>query len=244
MASFIGQPMFPVDFLRPTRASFDNIGNSIDGGVNGVGESITSELAGGGMITATYERMVLQGPDERHEVINWLGARLNGGYRFINVPIVNDKIGAFPIINGAVRPIVSGIPHSDGSYFDDGSGYSQATVYGEITAQAGLRAGIISVRVYGASRTVFRWSDWFSIYHDVKGWRAYRSWDLLSVTDETNPVYQIAISPPLRQAVSVGTRVELARPTCVMKLRRGETVPWDYEGWYQSRPSINFVEAF
>lgn len=244
MANFIGQPMFPVDFLRPTRASFDNRGNSIDGGVNGLGESITSELSGGGMITATYERMVLNGPDERHEIINWLGARLNGGFRFINVPIVNDKIGAFPIINGAVRPIVKGIPHSDGSYFDDGSGYSQATVYGHITEAANLRAGIISMRVIGAARNVFRWSDWFSIHHSVKGWRAYRSWELLDQTEEENPVYRIAISPPLRQAVAVGTPVELARPTCVMKLRRGETVPFEYEGWYSARPSINFVEAF
>jgi hypothetical protein len=243
MAVYTGQPMFPVDFLRPTRARFDLIGNAIDGGVNGVGDSVTTELSGGGKITATYERMVLQGPDERHEVINWLGARLNGGFRYINVPIVNDQIGAFPTINGAVRPIVKGVPHSDRSLFSDGSGYSQATVWGELTEAAGLNAGIISVRVYGAARPVFRWSDWFSIYHDVKGWRAYRSWQLLDKTSETNPVHMIAVSPPLRQAAAAGTRIELARPTCVMKLMRGETVPFEYEAYYQSRPTINFVEA-
>lgn len=244
MAVYVNQPMFPVDYLRPKRASFDNPGSAVDGGVNGVGESISMETSGGGIITATYSEMVLEGPDQRHEVINFLGARLNGGFRFINVPIVNDKIGAFPVIRGAVRPIIKGIPHSDGSLFSDGSGYSQATVYGELTADAALNAGIISMRIYGASRDVFRWSDWFSIYHNVKGWRAYRSWDLLHKTSEANPVYQIAISPPLRQAASAGTRVELARPTCVMKLQKGTTVPWDYSGWYSSRPSISFTEAF
>jgi len=257
MAIFTGQPMFPVDFLRPTRASFDNRGNAIDGGVNGLGESITSELSGGGMITATYERMVLQGPDERHEIINWLGARLNGGFRFINVPIVNDKIGPFPVINGAVRPIVKGIQHSDGSFFSDGSGYSQATVWAKLIENAPLRAGQITMRIYGASRDL-RWSDWFSIYHNQngassKGWRAWRYWENEKLNEGTETVegvslsfkdYRLAINPPLREATVAGTRIEAARPTCVMKLRRGETVSWDYEGFYQSRPSINFVEAF
>lgn len=242
MATFTGQPMFPVDFLRPTRAKFDQIGNGIDGGVNGEGDSSSIEFSGGGKVTATYERMVLQGPDERHEIVNWLGARLNGGFRLINVSIVNDRIGPFPIINGTVRPIVKGIQHSDGSFFSDGSGYSQATVWGELTETAALNAGIIKVRVYGASRKVFRWSDWFSIYHTVKGWRAYRSWDLIDQTTEENPISTIAITPPLRQQTPAGTRIELARPTCVMKLRRGETIPWDYEGYYQSRPTANFIE--
>lgn len=242
--SYTNQPMFPVDFLRPTRASWDNPGSAVDGGTNGVGEGLSIETSGGGMITATYEGMVLEGPDERFEVLNWLGARLNGGFRFINVPIVNDKIGPFPVIRGAARPIIKGIPHSDGALFSDDSGYSQATVYGEFTEAANLNAGIVSMRVYGAARGVFRWSDWFSIYHGVKGWRVYRSWDLLDQTDEENPVYRVAISPPLRQAVPAGTRIELARPTCVMKLSGGSTVPWAYDGFYSGRPTISFAEAF
>lgn len=244
MAVYTNQPTVPIIYLRPTRASFDNPGSALDGGVNGNGESITIETSGGGIVTATYERCVLQADDpERHEVINWLGARGNGSFRFFNVPIINDGIGPFPIIDGKRRPIVSGIPHSDGSLFSDGSGYSQATVYGEITEAAALGAGIIKMRVYGAARQL-RWSDWFSIYHPTKGWRAYRYWEVISKTEEPNPVYTLGIAPPLREAVTAGTRVELARPMCVMKFPRGFTVPWDYEGWYQSRPTLQFVEAF
>lgn len=244
MAVYTNQPDFPVDFLRPTRAIFDNPGSAMDGGVNGQGEGISIETSGGGIITAVYENMVLEGPDERHEIINWLGARLNGSHRFINVPFVTDKIGPFPVINGAARPIITGIPHSDGSLFSDGAGYSQASVYGEMTAGAALNAGVLSVRVYGAARRVFRWSEWFSIYHPNKGWRIYRSWELIDQTDGANPVSQIAISPPLREAVTAGTRIELARPRCVMKLSRGQTLPWDYSGYYSSRPTVSFTEAF
>lgn len=241
MAVYTGWPMFPVDFLRPTKARFDNPGSAIDGGVNGLGETISSEMSGGGIITATYERMVLQGPDERHEVVNWLGAHLNGGFRFMNVPIVNDGIGPFPVINGKRRPIIGGIPHSDGSLFSDGAGYSQATVYGEITEV--VHSGIIRMRAYGLERPL-RWSDWFSIYHPNKGWRAYRYWKVIDKTDEANPIYSLALAPPLREAVTVGTRVELARPTCVMRIARGQTVPWEYDGWYSSRPTVSFTEAF
>lgn len=294
MAVYTDQPTAPIMYLRPTAASFDVPGSGLDGGVNGAGESISIETSGGGMVICTYDRCVLQADDpERHEVINWLGARLNGSYRFINVPIINDGIGPFPFIEGKRRPILSGVSHSDGSLFSDGSGYSQSTVYGEITEDAGLNAGIIKMRVYGAARPL-RWSDWFSIYHPIKGWRAYRYWEViergepatenvpieynreylltlfgedmldyllttvsggldylltsqLAVTEYYQRSYQdytLAIAPPLREAVTAGTRVELARPMCVMKFPRGFTLPWQYEGNYQARPTLQFVEAF
>eukprot|EP00913_Durusdinium_trenchii_P008088 g7585.t1 len=173
--------------------------------------AITIDFSGGGVVTATYERCMIEADDtERHEVINWMGAYGNGGYRFFTVPIINDGIGPFPVINGRRRPIIKGIPHSDGSLFTDGSGYSQATVYGEITEAANVGAGIIRMRIYGAARDL-RWSDWFSIYHPTKGWRAYRYWEVIDKTDEANPVYTLGIAPPLREAIIVGTRAARLR---------------------------------
>lgn len=244
MATYINQPTIPILYLRPKRAGFDVAGAGIGGGVNGLGQSISSNTSGGGLVTCTYSECVLQGDDtERHEIINWIGARGNGGFRFFNVPIINDGIGPFPFIRNKRRPIIDGIPHSDGSLFSDGSGYSQSTVYGVITANAAVGAGVISLQLFGAARPL-RWSDWFSIYHPTKGWRAYRYWDVLSKTDEENPVYQLAVAPALREAITVGDRVEFARPMCVMKIAEGATVPWEYEAWYQSRPTLQFAEAF
>lgn len=244
MGSFINQPTVPIMYLRPTKAYFDVVGAGISGGTNSFSEDITIETAGGGRVICNYERCVLQADDtERHEVINWLGARMNGGFRFANVSIINDGIGPFPIINGKRRPIIDHIPHSDGSLFSDTSGYSQATVYAVITANAVVGAGVIQMQVFGATRPL-RWSDWFSIYHPTKGWRAYRYWEVQSVSSDENPIYTLAISPALREAITVGTRVELARPTCVMKFPKGFTLPWEYEANYQSRPTLNFTEAF
>lgn len=253
--------MLYVDFLRPTRMSFDNPGAGIGGGKNAYGEAVSTDFSGGGIITGTYENCVIfgmdHGDDERHEYVNMLGARLNGGYRFINVPIVNDGIGPFPMINGRRRPIIKGIPHSDGSFFSDDSGYSQATVWAKLRSAAALNAGQLRIRIYGAARDL-RWSDWFSIYHDQngdksKGWRAYRYWESDKTAEGTETVdgvslaykdYTLAIAPPLREATAANTRIEFARPTCVMKFVEGFTVPFEYESWYQARPTLRFTEAF
>lgn len=261
MSRYLNQPMLYVDFLRPSSMSFDNPGNGIGGGRNAYGEAVSTDFSGGGIITCTYGRCVIFGrdfgDDERHEYVNQLGARLNGGFRFINVPIVNDGIGPFPVINGKRRPIIKGIQHSDGSFFSDTSGYSQATVWSKLLTNAALNAGQISLRIYGASRDL-RWSDWFSIYHDQngdtsKGWRAYRYWESEKTDEGTETVegvdlgfkdYTLGIVPPLREATVAGTRIEFARPTCVMKLPDGVTLPFSYDGYYQSRPTLQFTEAF
>jgi hypothetical protein len=244
MATYINQPTVPIDYLRPRSAAFDVVGSAMDGGVNGLGEAISIETSGGGRVVCSYSDCVLAGDDtERHEIINWLGARGNGGFRFFNVPIHNAGIGPFPVINGRKRPIITGIPHSDGSLFSDGAGYSQGTVYGEVAASASVGAGILKMRVYGAARPL-RWSDWFSIYHPTKGWRAYRYWDVIDKTDEANPIYTLAIGPALREAVAAGDPVEIAEPKCVMKFPQGVTVPLEFEVWYRSNPTLQFVEAF
>lgn len=257
MASYLNQPTVPVVYLRPTGMRFDTLGGAEDGGRNGLGHSISRDISGGGDVTATYSRcFVGQDDTERHEVINWLGARGNGSFRFFNVPIVNDAIGPFPVINGKRRPIIT-VPHSDGSFFSDGSGYSQSTVWGKFLSSAALNAGQINIRIYGAARDL-RWSDWFSVYHNQdgassKGWRAYRYWESEKTAEGTQTVdgvamsyqdYTLAITPPLREATASGIRIEFARPQCVMKFPPGFTLPWDVEGWLQSRPTLEFVEAW
>jgi len=242
MAVYTGQPTLEANFLAPVKAIYDVTGSSIDGGRNGVGESQTIEMSGGGIVTATYEDCKIKDP-EQYEYVNWLGARLNGGFRFINVPIITDWFGPFPKVGGLPAPIVSGITHSDGSSFSDGAGYSQATVWGTVATAAALNAGIIKMRVSGLDRPL-RWSDWFSIYHPNKGWRAYRYWEVISKTDDPTPLYTLAISPPLREAVTTGTRVEFARPRFVAKFKSEFTLPSVVEAFFVTQQSIQFIEAF
>lgn len=251
MGRYTGLPTLDIDFIKPTEMSFDTKGGGLEGGRNGLGESVTIETTGGGVFVASYENCFAQTPEE-HEYINWVAARMNGSFRFINVPILSDFVGPFPFISGRPTPIINGIPHSDGSLFSDDSGYSQATVFGTMGAAAALNAGQITINIFGASRNL-RWSDWFSIYHTVKGWRAYRYWEASDPVDITVDVdgvtytgsqYVVSLDRPLREAVPAGTRIEFARPRCVAKFPVGVTLAWRVKGFMRSSVSFQFVEAF
>lgn len=249
---YTNQPTLDVDFIQPQSMSFDVVANAVDGGRNLAGQSISSEITGGGFVTAAYRDCYGQ-EREAHEYFNWLSARLTGSFRFINVPLKTDWMGPFPMVDRSPFFRVTGIPYSDGALFSDGSGHSQTPVFGAVTASATGGAGVISIRVYGAYRPL-RWSDWFSIYHETKGWRAYRYWDVASMSSEgseevsgatlTYRDYTLAIQPTLREAITAGQRVEFSRPKFVAKLAPGEAIPWDVKSFWVAQPTLSFVEAF
>lgn len=242
MASFIGLPTVEIDFLAPERADTDTKGAANEGGRNLLGESSPMELSGGGIVT-----MALSGckivSEEQHEYICKLGARLNGGFRLINVPIPTDWWGPFPRIGQVKAPYVTGIPHSDGALFSDGSGYSQATVSGEMVTGAAVNAGILHINAYGLNRPL-RHSDWFSIYHENKGWRAYRYWDVIDAPVSPDGAYALAITPPLREATPAGARIEFARPRFVGRFPADFTLPSTVEAFFVTKHDIRFTEAF
>ncbi|MER8560191.1 hypothetical protein [Mesorhizobium sp. M0578] len=251
MGRYTGLPTLDIAFIKASEMSFDTKGGGLEGGSNGLGESVTIETTGGGVFVASYENCFAQRPEE-HEYINWVSARMNGSFRFLNVPVRSDWMGPFPLFNGVPKPIIGGIPHSDGSLFSDGAGYSQATVFGTVAADAALNAGQVTINIYGASRRL-RWSDWFSISHPNKGWRIYRYWETSDPVDVTETIdgvvytgsqYLLSLDRPLREAAVAGTRIEFARPRCVCKFPVGFTLAWRAKGFMQASVSFQFVEAF
>lgn len=255
VSRFIDVPTLQFKFLRPQKMSFNTKGGSVNGGLNALGEGISIDMTGGGLVTASYQECFVWQP-EQHEYINYLSALLNRSTRFIAVPIYTDWMGPFPRVNGVPQANLSA-PHSDGSTFSDGSEYTQGSVYGRILNDTPVNAGQIYLRLFDSPRPL-RWSDWFSIQHDYNGdqsmgWRAYRYWQSKQIASGTtydlganrNFVdYQLAIDPPLRDAVPNATRVEFALPKCVMKFPNDFSLEWEVEGYWQSRPTLNFTEAF
>ncbi|MCM2293029.1 hypothetical protein NAC44_11920 [Allorhizobium sp. BGMRC 0089] len=254
MAVYVNQPLVPITYLRPKQALFERVASAVEGGRNLAGQTVSMAITGGGYVRCTYSDCVLERDDtERHEVVEWLAQRGNGSFRFFTVPIINRDIGPFPSINGRKRPVITGIPHSDGSLFSDGSGYSQATVFGKVLSTASVGAGQMSIRLYGAARDL-RWSDWFSILHPTKGWRAYAYWEVISKSAQGSEIvggvdlsyrdYTLAIGPALREAVSAGDYVEFSAPRCVMKFAPDFSLSTGFSGFLSARPTLQFVEAF
>jgi hypothetical protein len=207
-------------------------------------------LSGGGLVTATLEDCKIVSK-EQLRYVNKLGAILNGSFRNIVVPIPTDWHGPFPTIDNLPTTYVTAIPNSDGTLFQSGDTYSEATVFGKFLADAALNAGQISIRVYGASRDID--GDWFSIEHSTKGWRAYRDWDIAKTASGTDVVdgaqwpwadYTVSIQPPLRQAVPAGTRVEFSRPRFVAKFKADFTLPSVIEAFFVTEQTLQFSEAF
>jgi hypothetical protein len=242
MSRYTGLPTLNVEFVRPMEMSFDMPGGGIDGGKNILEQGITIGLTGGPIVVGFYEKCNIHS-DEQFEYLNWLGARLNGGHRYINVPIITDYSGPFPAnAQGVKQAVISGIPHSDGSLFSDGSGYSQATVSGVIYPAA-LNAGQVTISITGAARDI-RFSEWFSVYHPTKGWRAYRNWDVLSVYGTTTRTYVLAITPSLREAVTEISEARFSRPLCAMKFPQGFTLPFAARRYWKHEADMRFEEAY
>ena len=72
MGALIGQPDFPIDFLRPTRISFDTVGNEVDGGVK---TDNIAEIAAAGADTFVAGSAIFGKPDYR-KVIDEMRAAL------------------------------------------------------------------------------------------------------------------------------------------------------------------------
>lgn len=250
MGSFINQPELALNFLACPKATYDVAGSGIDGGRNGLGESQNIEMSGGGIVTAVFEDCKIVSRDQMRYV-NRLGARLNGGFRNIVVPIANTWFGPFPLINKIPTPVVGGIPHSDGARFSDGTGHSQEAVWGHTLEDVGLNAGQMKIRVFGASRDIE--GDWFSIEHSVKGWRAYRDWDNTKIGSGVDNSagysvpyadFEVAIQPPLRQAAPVFTPLNFARPRFIGKFKSDFTLPSVVEAFFVTQQTIQLSEAF
>ncbi|TIX89186.1 hypothetical protein [Rhizobium sp. P44RR-XXIV] len=250
MGALLNQPDLALSFLACPKASFDVVGSAIDGGRNGLGESQTIEMSGGGIVTAVLEDCKIVSK-EQMRYINRLGARLNGGFRNIIVPIPTEWYGPYPSVNGIPAPFATGITHSDGSLFSDGTGYRQPTVWGHTLEYAALNAGQIKIRIFGASRDIE--GDWFSIEHSVKGWRAYRDWDCDKIgsgidTSGGFPVsysdFNVAIQPPLRQATENLTPINVVRPRFVGKFKADFTLPSVVEAFFVTQQTIQLSEAF
>lgn len=250
MSRRLNIPTVRLDFLKVTGFEIDVVGSSLEGGRNMLGDTISIGMTGGGMVTAAYDFLVHS--PEQHEMINMLAARLNGSYRFINVPIRSDFAGPFPTINGKKSPFIEDIPHSDGAMFSDDTGYSQGTVWGRFAYPADLNAGVIQIDVFGAERRL-RWSDWFSVYHHLdKGWRAYRYWNAsdpepvvatIGGTEHAGSRYSLAIDPPLRAETALHRPIEFARPRFVGKFPVDFTLPWRADINHVDRQTMKFIEA-
>ena len=197
--------------------------NVISGGVSLAGDETMIATDGGGRWQASYQNAPL---NRRDRNLAWRAARANmeGGIR----PII------FSICDARHQPLagkVKGVPHSDGTPFDDATLYEGAGGNNLALVDAPLRSTTIFIDATLLEREL-EGGERFSIDHPT--WR-HRLYEVKKVEGS-----KVEFRPPLREAVTAGTDIEFRDPKCVMRLTNDMSAPLDGPRW--ATGSISLIE--
>lgn len=232
-----------LELMPPGKMTADILGGGVEGGRNLQGYPQSVDFSGSGIVVIKYSMIK---PSNRHtsalRYLSRLGAMLNGGVQTIDVPMLVDFIT--PVAGDGIPSalLAAGAEFSDGSTFGDNSEYAASLVSGNLASTADLNAGTVELRVINGREIVG--GEWFSIYHEGRGHRAYRISQVDdAVADGGNMIYTVGIRPTLREAAPVGIECRLVRPRCKMRLAPGSSIPFDVERWWESSAELNFIEA-
>lgn len=217
---------WPCEVLRPQNVSFDIDSRSLAGpaSVSGATQVVASEA---GIWKATYGSIIVK---SRQAVIlhRALAALLEGRLGTILVPLCRAYQ---PSTDEAEDAGVYGqVPHSDGAFFGDDSGYVISPVIDVVLdADAAARATTISITVNYAGD--IQPGQHFSI-----GERLYR---IRTYDPDTGAM---TIRPPLREAVTAGDRLEFDDPVCRMRLLQDDGMDLELSLRRFGNPTIQFIE--
>jgi hypothetical protein len=207
------------------------VGNTMTAGQTSA-MSVDIRSDGGGFWRATLSNIRFK---DRSDTLLWRAIRniANGGI----VPIVVYRRDATwaPFPGTTEGEITS---HSDGTYFDDGTGYYEATIDVTCNGGAALRATtmVLNLNVCAA----LQGGECFSINHATFGWRLYEIGTAIENDDGTTT---ITFNPPLREAITDGEQLEFDRPRCTMKLANSSAMDFSNQTYPFSLASVTFVET-
>lgn len=235
---------FPRLLLREKSHSWNLLGVAISPGQTASSVAPIVRSDGGGFWTCSMSDVSLSGglgvngrDRQKLATLLWRAVRqvCNGGVSPIVVPRSDALFIPWP--DGVSRSSAP-IPHSDGTFFSDGSGYYQSAI--DITADAAdLRDASLEITINVAG--MLYGGESFSIQHETVGWRLYEIATVLMTSENTAT---ITFNPPLREAIEDATRLEFDRPRCLMRLASTSSMNLTVQPWTFNSPSVDFVETF
>jgi hypothetical protein len=224
------------DILKPRTVTFALKGRAVSGGaaLEGRDQRVASDA---GFWAADLAQFPIVTRDKARAWRSTI-AKMDGGVETVEIPVMDCKYKLSATLDG-VEVVNNGQPHSDGTYFTDGTGYDEpdeVVLPFRLTANAALRATTISVElddeeiVVGMAEGIY-----FSI-----GTRLY----LVTGVEETAAnQWDITFRPPLRSAAATGAHIDFLSPSIEMRIadpNAGE-LPLDLLRF--AFPSLSFIEA-
>lgn len=227
-------PSWPSAVLKPQAATLPRLApRTLSGGasVSGRTQIVASDA---GVWVATLSSVPVY---DRDTLLTWraIEAWCDGRLNAIDVPLPAYEQAYAPFASGLdYTTLFSAVPHSDDSYFSDGSGYVGGIA--DVTVSADLALGATAMTASVAYAPRLQPGQVFSIDHAGKGprWYQVRSWD--------EDTAAMTFRPPLREAVASGARLNFDRPTCRMRLRSDDAMRLDLQMPAYGYPSVGFIE--
>lgn len=220
--------VWPISVLRPRDAAFDIAPRTLRGAssVSGTTQVVSSAA---GVWTVRFESVLV---NTRDRVNLWraIAANLEGQ---LNPVIVPHCAGYQPrvFVNG-VALNYDEVPHSDETFFSDDQGYVGRRNSVVASASAAIGATVLVVRkIYGGDIEA---GQSFSIN--------YRMYRIKTVADVDGVNLSLAISPPLREAITNGDDLEFDRPALRCRLASDNEMDLMLVGRRRSEASISFIE--
>jgi hypothetical protein len=208
-----------------------NIAGNTMGAGQTPGASVDVRSDGGGFWMASLNNIRFR---DRLATLCWRAVRqiTNGGVTPLIVPCLDTIFAPFP--TNVVELI---LPHSDGSFFSDGSGYQQPVI--DVTNSGGAARRATSMVLNLNNCAALQGGEKFSIQHPTYNWRLYE----IATAQQSGSVASITFNPPLREAISNGTVLEFDRPRCTMKLVNSAAMNLNVTTFPFSLASVKFVES-
>lgn len=193
---------------------------------------------GGGLWRLEFDDLQLVTPDQR-QAWRAISGLCDGGANKLIVAVYDHTHQPWPEVDGDPLLAYEPIPHSDGSFFSDGSGYYQSVIDAEIVGAVALRATEVTLQFnYGGPP---RGGEHFSIDHDTVRHRIYR---IVTAVEDDDGNYTCIIRPPWREATADGVVAEFDVPKCVMEPETPDALDIMTDIIGHARPSPKFIEAF
>ncbi|THV13727.1 hypothetical protein [Rhizobium rhizophilum] len=223
--------VWPHCVLRPQQVAANLVPFTRSGGatLGGISPSYRTDL---GFWSIDYMNVILQ---NRHKAQwqTWQAIRqkLGGRSGLIAVP-VRSALSA-PYVSGSFEPMPE-TKHSDGSTFSDGSLYVQGAISVKSVGVTAIGATTIRLRVIHADSNLV--GVRFSCNHAL-----YETGPVISVDGD---VWEVPISPTVRELIPADCDLEFDRPTCLCHLADDRGMDVTQEAVSRtSYPSLRFVEA-
>lgn len=229
---------YPASLLPPGKLMWEISGMTIGSGQTASGVMPVARIDGGGIWKATFTDVGVATADKRR-AFRAMSAIADGGSQPFIMPCIETYDAPWPIVNGAPQRALPAVPHSDGTFFSDGTGYDSSMIEIAVTQPAPLRATALTVQVTAGDN--LHGGETFAIDHPNNRWRLYR---IRTAVQNLDGTWAITIRPPLREAIDAGTPLEFDHPKCVMRLLTPDAMDLTYEPFWFGTAAPALVEAF